>query len=174
MSRFRTTEISDPQFESDNLRFITVKTEHLKGRGDLCVFVPEGVSAANLPLVVLLHGVYGSAWIWAHKAGVHRTAQRLIEAGRIKPMVIAMPSDGLWGDGSAYLPHNALNFEKWDDYKLTKKIGLLDKIGEMVGEGKMPPAKFLERKPESKPSEKQKELVLHWAEKESTDLMEGN
>jgi len=68
----------------------------------------------------------------------------------------------------------ALNFEKWEDYKLTKKIGLLDKIDEMVGEGKMPPAKFLERKPESKLSEKQKELVLHWAEKESTDLMEGN
>lgn len=113
MSRFRTTELSDPQFESNNLRFITVKTPHLKGRGDICVFVPAGERPDNLPLVTLLHGVYGSAWIWAHKAGVHLTAQRLIDEGRIPPMAIAMPSDGLWGDGSAYLPHNHLNFEKW-------------------------------------------------------------
>jgi S-formylglutathione hydrolase FrmB len=24
-----------------------------------------------------------------------------------------MPSDGLWGDGSAYLPHDGYDFEKW-------------------------------------------------------------
>jgi S-formylglutathione hydrolase FrmB len=28
-------------------------------------------------------------------------------------MILAMPSDGLWGDGSAYLPHNSYDFEKW-------------------------------------------------------------
>lgn len=28
-------------------------------------------------------------------------------------MVIAMPSDGLWGDGSGYLPHHQKDFEKW-------------------------------------------------------------
>lgn len=112
-SKFRTTEISDPQFESDNLRFITVKTSNLKGRGDICLFVPNGELAADMPLVVLLHGVYGSAWIWSQKAGVHRTAKNMIEDGVIEPMIIAMPSDGLWGDGSAYLPHNSLDFEKW-------------------------------------------------------------
>lgn len=112
-SQFRTTEISDPRFESDNLRFITVKTPHLQGRGDICLFVPPGENAASLPLVTLLHGVYGSAWIWSQKAGVHRTALRLIEAGVIPPMVIAMPSDGLWGDGSGYLAHNFRNFESW-------------------------------------------------------------
>ena len=68
----------------------------------------------------------------------------------------------------------ALNFEKWDDYKLTKQIGLLDKIGEMIEEDKMPPPKSLEFRPERKLSESQKELVLHWAEKASSDLMEGN
>lgn len=114
MSKFRTTELSDPRFESNNLRFITVKTPHLKGRGDICVFVPEGSEGlADLPMVTLLHGVYGSAWIWAHMAGVHLTAQKLIDNGKIKPMVIAMPSDGLWGDGSSYLPHNSFDFEKW-------------------------------------------------------------
>lgn len=112
-SKFKTTEISDPRFESDNLRFITVKTPNLKGRGDICLFVPNVELPADTPLVILMHGVYGSAWIWSQKAGVHRTAQRMMEDKEIKPMIIAMPSDGLWGDGSAYLPHNSLDFEKW-------------------------------------------------------------
>lgn len=110
---FRTTEVSDPKFESDNLRFITVKTNNLKGRGDICVFVPPVENAENLPLVLLLHGVFGSAWVWSQKAGVHITAWELMQKGIIKPMVIAMPSDGLWGDGSGYLSHNQKDFEKW-------------------------------------------------------------
>lgn len=110
---FRTTEISDPQFESDHLRFITVKTKNLNGRGDICVFVPPGQEAEQLPLVILLHGVYGSAWVWTQKAGVHRSALQMIQNQEIRPMVIAMPSDGLWGDGSGYLGHNQLDFERW-------------------------------------------------------------
>lgn len=110
---FRTTEISDPQFESDYLRFITVKTNNLKGRGDICVFVPPVEKAENLPLVILLHGVYGSSWVWTQKTGVHRTALNMIQNNEIRPMVIAMPSDGLWGDGSGYLAHNQRDFEKW-------------------------------------------------------------
>ncbi|MCW2120619.1 alpha/beta hydrolase [Flavobacterium sp. 7A] len=112
-SKFRTTEISNPEFESNNLRFITVKTPNLQGRGDICVFVPPMKDLTNVPIVTLLHGVYGSAWIWAHKAGVHLTALKMMQEGKIKPMVLAMPSDGLWGDGSAYLPHNDKNFESW-------------------------------------------------------------
>lgn len=113
MEEFRTTEISDPKFESDNLRFITVKSKNLKGRGDICVFVPPMQNVENLPLVILLHGVYGSAWVWSKKAGVHRTAWEMIQNKEIPPMLIAMPSDGLWGDGSGYLAHNQMNFEKW-------------------------------------------------------------
>ncbi|TCI94149.1 alpha/beta hydrolase [Tenacibaculum sp. M341] len=112
-SKFRTIEISNPEFESDNLRFTTVKTPNLKGRGDICVYVPNVQLTPDIPLVILLHGVYGSAWIWSQKAGVHRTAEQMISEQKIQPMVIAMPSDGLWGDGSAYLSHNNLNFEKW-------------------------------------------------------------
>ncbi|WP_298484548.1 alpha/beta hydrolase-fold protein [uncultured Maribacter sp.] len=110
---FRTTEISNPEFESNNLRFITVKTKNLKGRGDICVFVPPIKDLKNVPIVILLHGVYGSAWIWSQKTGIHITAWEMMQKGELQPMIIAMPSDGLWGDGSAYLPHNQRNFEKW-------------------------------------------------------------
>jgi enterochelin esterase-like enzyme len=111
--QFRTTEISDPAFESNHLRFITVKSEHLKGRGDICVFVPPLKDRSNVPLVILLHGVYGSAWSWSQQGGVHLTALELMKKSEIEPMVIAMPSDGLWGDGSGYIPHPDKNFEQW-------------------------------------------------------------
>ncbi|ANQ49466.1 esterase family protein [Flammeovirga sp. MY04] len=111
-SKFRTTELSDPRFEMDGLRFITVKTDNLKGRGDICVWVPEG-DHQDLPIVTLLHGVYGSAWIWAMMGAAHITTKRLIDEGKIAPCVLAMPSDGLWGDGSAYNDHDGFSFEKW-------------------------------------------------------------
>ena len=114
MPRFRTLEISNPDYETDNLRFITLKTPNLKGRGDICVYVPPGTcSHDTLPIVILLHGVYGSAWSWPFSAGVHRTVDALIQNGALPPMILAMPSDGLWGDGSGFLPHGGYNFEKW-------------------------------------------------------------
>lgn len=114
MSKFRIVEISDPRFEANNLRFMTVKTASLKGRGDICVFVPPNIALdTSIPVVILLHGVYGSSWAWTHCAGVHLQAMSMIQNGEIPEMIIAMPSDGLWGDGSAYLPHNGYDFEKW-------------------------------------------------------------
>ncbi len=113
MSKFKTTELSQPEFESNNLRFITVKTKNLKGRGDICLFVPPLDNLKDIPIVILLHGVYGSSWVWSQKAGVHISALKMIQEGTLSPMIIAMPSDGLWGDGSAYLPHNNSNYEKW-------------------------------------------------------------
>lgn len=136
---FRTTEISDPKFESDNLRFITVKSNNLKGRGDICVFVPPIENAENLPLVILLHGVYGSSWVWTQKGGVHITAWEMIQKGIIGPMVIAMPSDGLWGDGSGYLAHNQKDFEKWivEDVPnvMIQKIPSVSKISDLFISG---------------------------------------
>jgi putative tributyrin esterase len=123
MQRFRTIEVSDPRFEADHLRFITVKTPHLKGRGDICAFVPPGLRVGdNVPVVILLHGVYGSAWCWAQKAGVHLQALEMIRRGDIPSLILAMPSDGLWGDGSGYLPHNAADFEKWIAYDVPAAV----------------------------------------------------
>ena len=110
---FRTTEVSDPTFAPQHLQFITVKTPNLRGRGDICVFVPPLENLRHVPLVILLHGVYGSAWVWALKGGVHRTAWNMIQSQEIAPVVIAMPSDGLWGDGSGYLAHDGYHFEQW-------------------------------------------------------------
>ena len=110
---FRTIQKSNPAFESNNLSYITVKTKNLKGRGDICLFVPPLEGLKDIPLLILLHGVYGSAWEWSLKGGVHIASWEMIQRKKLQPMVIAMPSDGLWGDGSGYVPHNGLDFEKW-------------------------------------------------------------
>ncbi|SIN97242.1 alpha/beta hydrolase [Algoriphagus halophilus] len=114
MNSFRSIELSDEMFEQSGLRFLTVKTPNLKGRGDICLYVPKGIeNLTDLPIYILLHGVYGSAWVWAMKGGAHVTAKRLMESGEIRPAIIAMPSDGLWGDGSGYLTHQELDFAEW-------------------------------------------------------------
>jgi putative tributyrin esterase len=111
---FFTIECSDPSHEFDGLRFLTVKSPALGRRADVTVFVPAGTeSQTDLPLVTLLHGVYGSHWAWALKGGAHRTAAGLIARGELPPLVLAMPSDGLWWDGSGYLPHHDADYERW-------------------------------------------------------------
>ncbi len=115
---FRTLEVSDPALSPPGLRFVTVKSAALGQRADLLLFVPRQAAwrppaQPPLPLVLLLHGVYGSHWAWAFQGGAHLTAQRLIDRGEIPPLVLAMPSDGLWGDGSGYVRHAEQDFERW-------------------------------------------------------------
>jgi S-formylglutathione hydrolase FrmB len=115
MAKFRTIEIADPRFLHEGLVPVTFKSASLRGRADVTLYVPPGIEGAeNVPLVILLHGVYGSHWAWALKGGAHRTAARLIGEGVVPPMVLAMPSDGLWGDGSGYVRHpDGKDFERF-------------------------------------------------------------
>lgn len=98
--KFRTVDISDAQFEPDGVRHVTVKSPALGRRADLSIY---SSGDGPLPAVVLLHGVYGSHWGWTRSGGAHRTLQRLVDAGEVQPVVLVMPSDGLLGDGSAYV-----------------------------------------------------------------------
>ncbi|MGI8908526.1 MAG: alpha/beta hydrolase [Candidatus Sumerlaeaceae bacterium] len=113
MIDFRTVEISDPVYERDGLRMVTVKSPALKRRADITLYLPPHCKAP-VPLVILLHGVYGSHWAWAFSGGAHITAQQMMQGGEIQPIAIAMPSDGLWGDGSGYFRHTTgVDYESW-------------------------------------------------------------
>jgi hypothetical protein len=68
----------------------------------------------------------------------------------------------------------AVQFDIWEDYRLTKKIGLLAEIAEVVEEGDMPPKKYLENKPDRKLTDSQKKQLVDWTEKESERLMKGD
>lgn len=108
MSQFFTTE----KAEFLGLDFITVKSNALNKRADITVFKPSNLEEVT-PLVILLHGVFGSHWAWAFKGEAHRTTQNMIDSGIIKPIILAMPSDGLYADGSGYVPHKTADYERW-------------------------------------------------------------
>lgn len=110
---FRTIEISNPDYLGDGISFVTVKSSALKRRADISFYVPPGIKAQKLPIVILLHGVYGSHWAWLFKGGAHRMLDRMIEHEDLPPMMLAMPSDGLWGDGSGYLHHTHADYARW-------------------------------------------------------------
>jgi len=139
MSYFQTIEFSNPQFERDGLRHITVYSENLKGRGNILVFVPQNtdLSVESMPLITLLHGVYGGAWSWAYSAGAHILTQQLIDEEVIQPMILAMPSDGLWGDGSGYAQHSGFDFERW----IVEDVPLA--IGELLNIKSYEPERFI-------------------------------
>ena len=69
---------------------------------------------------------------------------------------------------------NAVQFDHWDEYRTIKKISILEKMGEVLEEGKMPPPRFLENNPDKKLSEEQRKQLVDWTKKESERLMQGN
>lgn len=111
---FRTIEVSDSAIAADGLSFVTVKSRALGRRADVTLFAPPSArGAAELPIVILLHGVFSSHWAWALKGAAHLTSTRLIDEGALPPVALAMPSDGLWGDGSGYVAHTGHDAERW-------------------------------------------------------------
>src|SRR5665213_1064576 len=101
--RFQPVELSDPSYERDHVRNLTFYSSALRGRADVSLFVPPGCETlSNVPIVLLLHGVYGSHWAWFLNGGAHSTAQQLIANGSIRRMLLVSPSDGLGGDGTGY------------------------------------------------------------------------
>ena len=110
----RDVSISDPQYEVENLRYLTVQSSYLKGRGDITVFVPPCVeNHKDIPIVILLHGVYSSHWAWTRHMNVHNVTLQMIERGALEPMLLVMPSDGLKGGGTGYAKQEQFDYEKW-------------------------------------------------------------
>jgi len=91
----------------------TVKSAALHRRADISFYVPPDAKVEKLPLVTLLHGVYGSHWAWLYKGGAHEVLNRLTQEENLPPMMLAMPSDGLWGDGSGYVRHRDADYASW-------------------------------------------------------------
>ena len=65
-----------------------------------------------------------------------------------------------------------LSFDTLDTLAVTNLISVWAEVAEVVEEDEMPPAKFLEFKPEAKFSENQKKALIDWAESKAESLME--
>ncbi len=57
-----------------------------------------------------------------------------------------------------------LNFSTWQEYDMVDKLGKLDDIILEVGEGRMPMAIYTVMHPSAKLDDKQRELIVAWAE----------
>jgi putative tributyrin esterase len=111
---FKTIEVSDPRLAPPGFTFVTAKSAALGQRADVTIYAPAAARAGgDAPIVILLHGARGSHWAWTFKGGAHQRLEALIGAGLAAPMVLVMPSDGLWGDGSGFVRHRAQDFEHW-------------------------------------------------------------
>ncbi len=110
----------------NGIHHATVKSAALHRRADISFFVPPDAKAEKLPLVLLLHGVYGSHWAWLYKGGAHEVLNRLIKEENLPPMMLAMPSDGLWGDGSGYVRHREADYARWIVDEVPAAAALID------------------------------------------------
>lgn len=110
---FRNPVLSDEVPGHPGLRLLTFYSQSLARRGDVSLYLPPGKQERELPLLILLHGVYGSHWNWWVFGGLPAIAAEMLAAGEIAPMAIAMASDGLWSEGSGYLRHKAFDAEAW-------------------------------------------------------------
>lgn len=66
-----------------------------------------------------------------------------------------------------------LDFKKLDKLSLIKKISAYKHIGETVEENEMPPKKFLEKRPEKKLNETERQTLIAWAKKEAENLVKS-
>ncbi|MEM8488256.1 MAG: alpha/beta hydrolase-fold protein [Bacteroidota bacterium] len=106
-------EQSSPEGAADKRMVLTVHASSLKGRGNISCYNAYS-EATDLPIVILLHGVYGNHWVWMNMGGAHAVYERLRESNEIDEMLLVMPEDGSYYAGSAYLPlRNGFNYEQW-------------------------------------------------------------
>ncbi|WP_020208792.1 alpha/beta hydrolase [Gilvimarinus chinensis] len=95
------------------LKYITVHSSALKGRGNISCYNTAS-RRKDLPIVVLLHGVYGNHWVWTNLGGAHTVYDSLRQNNAIDEMLLVMPEDGSYYAGSGYLPlKEGRNFEAW-------------------------------------------------------------
>ena len=107
-----TIEVSPVESLGDGLVMVTAHVDSLAGRGD-CTFAFPPEPESSKALVILLHGVYGSHWAWPLSGRAGATLADLVTRRQIRPMVLAMPSDGLAGYSTAYRNSSLGRFRDW-------------------------------------------------------------
>lgn len=106
------TEKSNPEYARHNTMTLTLHSTNLNRRQDVTVYNPYSTNK-DLPIVILLHGVYGNNWVWMDLGGAHQVYDELREQG-LSEFILVMPSDGGLWEGSAYLPLGQQgDFDKW-------------------------------------------------------------
>lgn len=106
-------EVSNPAYSPNNVQTVTVHSSNLQRRHDV-TFYNVNTRQKDAPIIILMHGVYGNNWVWMNLGGIDKVYENIRSQLSGIDFILAMPSDGGFHDGSAYLPlKNADNYEKW-------------------------------------------------------------
>ena len=92
---------------------------------------PNWCRLDDLPLLVMLHGLYGDHTDWVNKGHLDDTATALILAGEIDPLIILMPD----GDDSFYVNGSEGDYET---YVISELIGAVDQDFPTSGDARYP------------------------------------
>lgn len=104
---------TDSGYLPSGLKYLTVHSSALRGRGNISCYNATS-QQRDLPIVILLHGVYGNHWVWMNLGGVHEVYDSLRRQNEIDEMLLVMPEDGSYYAGSGYLPlSSGQDFEAW-------------------------------------------------------------
>ncbi|XAW61306.1 alpha/beta hydrolase-fold protein [Halomonas sp. Bachu 37] len=90
------------------------------------LYLPDGYtdSTAHYPVIYLLHGSFNSHRDWVSRGALQRTADRLIDAGHIPPVVIVMPGSlSWWVDGHNEPAHSAFINDLLPHVEETYRVG---------------------------------------------------
>jgi hypothetical protein len=74
-------------------------------------------------------------------------------------------------EGKSDKAKDKLLLDKMDELSKAKLVAVLGDINEVMVENKMPPEKFLEKKPEAKLTDDEIKLLLEWSDKAADELM---
>src|ERR1700744_1945179 len=109
----RNLVLSEELPDHPGVRLLTLYSPALRHRADATLYLPPLAAGRPLPLLILMHGVDGSHWNWWALGNLPAIAREMLAAGQIVPFAVAMPSDGLWSDGSGYVAHKEFDAETW-------------------------------------------------------------
>jgi len=110
------------------------------------------------------------------KEPVAQTTTHSLEAYKFPKKVQAVIDKSCYGchseEGKSDKAKDKLRWDKMQDYDKAQLVKVMDDIIEVIEKKDMPPAKFLEKMPDMKPTDKEYETLSKWAEKEADKLME--
>jgi len=114
--------LPSPADPLERFQAVTIQSRLLRQRRNTLVYLPPGYhdTRARLPILYLLHGGGMTELDWVFQGCVHLTLDRLIGLHRIRPMIVAMPNDGLYAAGTFYT--------KWYDGTADFEKHLLEEV----------------------------------------------
>jgi enterochelin esterase-like enzyme len=119
------------------LEKVTFYSQALDKTMRLTVYLPPGYDASRTyPVLYMLHGYFGTESAWMPQMHLEKTADRLIIAERIHPMIIVAPElDNSYGLNSAEKyrletpkdPVHSRYYGKYEDYFVHDVLSYIDK-----------------------------------------------